>query len=436
MGRLTVGVDIGGTFTDLVCLDEENGQFTIHKVPSTPPTFVEGVMAVLRKAGLSPKDLKTFRHGSTIATNAIVERKGARTGVVTTKGFRDILEDARACRPEVFNLHWDPPPPLVPRYNRLGVKERVDYRGEVLEPLEENGIKAAGRVFRKRGIEAVAISFLNSFMNPSHELQARRILEEELPDAFISTSSEVFPEMLEFERTSTTVANAYLGPILDRYLSRLSDAMREWGYRGDILIVHSAGGVMTCDSARRIPARTCQSGPAAGVRAGAYIGALAGCPNAITFDMGGTSTDLSLVWRGEPLFRPQLDVEFNIPIRFPCVDVVSIGTGGGQHRLGGHRGDAEEWPSKRWGGARPRFLWPGWGGAYEYGCESRPRKVEPPELPRRGDGVGRREGDRGDPKEGGRALWDDGAPGRRRHPQGGRGEHAECHQAHLGRPGL
>ncbi|MBI2881836.1 MAG: hydantoinase/oxoprolinase family protein [Candidatus Tectomicrobia bacterium] len=329
MARYSVGIDIGGTFTDLVCLNEETGQITNFKVPSTPPTFIEGVLEALRRAVPNPEEMRTFRHGSTIATNAILERKGARTGLVTTEGFRDILEDARGERPEVFDLTWDPPPPLVPRYNRLTVPERIGYEGDVLVRLKEQALKRIARVFRKRGVESVAICFLNAFMNPAHERRAQAILSRLLPGAYICTSSDVFPEMREFERTSTTVVNAYLGPILDRYLGELEARSKAWGFQGDILIIHSGGGVISPNLARAIPARTCLSGPSGGVVGGAYIGSLAGHENLITFDMGGTSADLSLVWKGRPLYKPGFNVEFTIPIRFPCVDITSIGTGGG-----------------------------------------------------------------------------------------------------------
>ncbi len=329
MGGYDIGVDIGGTFSDIVCIPEDGGEIVVAKVPSTPPAFIDGVLNVLKKVNVDPRGLKHFLHGSTIATNAIIERKGARTGLITTEGFRDVLEAARAERPDMYDLRWDPPAPLVPRPNRLGVRERVDYEGAVLEGLDEAGVRRAAELFERRGIEAVAICFLNAFMNPVHEQRAMAIVRTILPEAYLCTSSEVFPEMREFERTSTTVVNAYLGPIVDHYLRDLQAHIKAWGYDGEVMIVHSGGGMMSTDSARALPARTCNSGPAAGVIGGAYIGALAGFPNVITFDMGGTSADLSLIYRGEPLMQPGSKVEFTIPVRFPCIDLVSIGAGGG-----------------------------------------------------------------------------------------------------------
>ena len=329
MRRYVVGVDIGGTFSDIVCLPHDGGDIITAKVPSTPPAFIDGVLNALKKAKVNPKDVQFFIHGSTIATNAIIERKGARTGLITTDGFRDVLEAARAERPDMYDLRWDPTPPLVSRPNRLGVRERVDYEGTLLEPLDEAGVRRAAELFEKRGIEAVAICFLNAFINPLNEQGAKDIVRTILPEAYVCTSSEVFPEIREFERTSTTVVNAYLGPILDRYLKELTAHVKQWGYDGDVMIVHSGGGMMSCDSARALPARTCNSGPAGGVIGGAYVGALAGFQNVITFDMGGTSADLSLVYRGQPLTQPGSKVEFTVPVRFPCIDLVSIGAGGG-----------------------------------------------------------------------------------------------------------
>lgn len=329
MSRYIVACDIGGTFSDMVALDTRTGRITNVKVPSTPPTFIEGVMQAFERAAVPPDAIVVFKHGSTIATNAILQRRGARTGLITTEGFRDVLEAGRSDRPDLFALGWDPNPPLVLRRNRLGVREKVDADGKEVTPLDEAGVEAAARAFAKRGIEAVAICFVNSFMNPEHERRARAIVEKALPGAYVTCSADILAEMREFERTSTATVNAYVGPILDRYLDGLTGAMRRWGYRGDILIIHSGGGVTTAEVARQTPARTCQSGPAGGVIGGALIGKAAGFPNVITFDIGGTSTDIALVDRGRPLTQNGWKVEFKIPIRFPTIDVISIGAGGG-----------------------------------------------------------------------------------------------------------
>lgn len=355
MRRLRIAVDIGGTFTDLVAYDEETRDLHTTKTPSTPPDFIDGVINGLEKAGIGPEEIVQFRHGSTIATNAIIERRGARTGLVTTRGMRDMLEAARANRPDLFNSNWDPSPPLVQRRNVLEATERVDYEGAVLTELNESEVREAARKFRARGVEAVAVSYLNSFMNPRHETATREILQEELgPDVFVCTSSETLPEIREFERTSTTAANAYLAPVVDRYLDRLVVRLREWGYEGEVGVTHSGGGLMSAASARRTPARICHSGPAGGVIGGIFTGQLAGYYNVITFDMGGTSADLSLAAGGRPRMASEWRVDWNIPILFPAIDLVAIGAGGGtiawvdaggSLRSGPHSAGAEPGPA-------------------------------------------------------------------------------------------
>jgi N-methylhydantoinase A len=330
MRKLRVAVDIGGTFTDLVAYDEGTHDVVAVKTPSTPPDFIQGVLDALEKAAIAPDEITAFKHGSTIATNAIIERKGAATGLLTTAGMRDVLGAGRANRPDLFNSNWDPSPVLVPRRNVLTVRERVDYEGTVLAPLEEDDVRQAARKFRKRGIGAVAISFLNSFMNSAHEQRAKAILLEELGhDAHVCTSAETLPEIREFERTSTTVANAYLMPVIETYLGRLETELRAWGYAGPLLVTHSGGGVITAQSARVVPARICHSGPAGGVVGGVLVGQSAGFENTITFDMGGTSADLALAERGRPTLSSEWRVDWNIPILFPAIDLVAIGAGGG-----------------------------------------------------------------------------------------------------------
>jgi N-methylhydantoinase A len=328
--KLRVAVDIGGTFTDLVAYDEDTHELTSVKTPSTPPGFIDGVMSALDKAGIEPGEVTGFKHGSTIATNAIIERRGARTGLVTTKGMRDVLGAGRANRPDLFNSNWDPSPPLVQRRNVLTVDERIDYEGNILQELDEAGVRDAARKLRKRGIESVAVAYLNAFMAPEHERRTKEILLEELDeDVRVCTSAEILPEIREFERTSTAAANAYLMPVIERYLDQLVRALRAWGYDGDVLVTHSGGGVMSAQAAGRVPARICHSGPAGGVVGGALVGKSAGIPSVITFDMGGTSADLSLVYEGRPSIASEWRVDWNIPILFPAIDLVAIGAGGG-----------------------------------------------------------------------------------------------------------
>jgi N-methylhydantoinase A len=331
MGReLQVTIDIGGTFTDLVAYDEATEEMLLAKAPSTPPLFIDGVMAALETAGISSSEVIHLRHGSTIATNAIIERRAAKAGLLTTRGMRDVLAAGRANRPDLFNSNWDPSPPLVQVRNVLEASERVDYEGNVLTPLSEDDVREAARKFRARGIEAVAISYLNSFMNPSHEIRTKQILEQELPDGvYVYASAETLPEIREFERTSTTVASAYLAPIINRYLDALESRLREWGYQGEIGVTHSGGGMVSARAARSVPARICQSGPAGGVIGGLVTGRASGYDDVITFDMGGTSADLSLVAAGKPTLVSEWRVDWNIPILFPAVDLVTIGAGGG-----------------------------------------------------------------------------------------------------------
>ena len=322
-----MAVDIGGTFTDLVAIDEQTGQSILSKRPSVPKDFVKGVDDVL--GVLNGAVVHSFRHGTTVGTNAIIERRGALTGLITTAGFRDVLLAARASRPDLYDSHWDPPPPLVARRNILTVSERIDYRGQVIAPLDEAGVREAARALRELGLRAIAVCFLNSFINPAHELAALAIVRDQCPQIFSCASSQVLPEIREFERTSTTVANAYLGPLLSNYLDQLTEDLRGHSFTGEVMVAHSGGGLMTSTSARRLPARICQSGPAAGVMGARAVTQKLGYKNAITLDMGGTSADISVIVDGRPVVRPEFNIEFNIPIIFPSIDLVTIGAGGG-----------------------------------------------------------------------------------------------------------
>ena len=236
-----------------------------------------------------------------------------------------MLHAARASRPTLYDSDWDPAPALVDRRDTMTVAQRTTYEGEVLEPLDEAGLRKVAARLRERGIEAVAVSFLHSYINDAHERRAQAILAHEMPGGYVCRSSDILPEIREFERTSTAVANAYLGPVLERYLASLLARLEAIGYAGPVLITHSGGGVMSIEAARRIPARICQSGPAAGVMAGAAIGRGARKPDVIVLDVGGTSADVSLSRRGRPLIRPEWNIEFNIVISFPSVDVTTIG---------------------------------------------------------------------------------------------------------------
>ena len=328
--RHRVAVDVGGTFTDLVAVDAD-GSFRFTKVPTTYPDYQRGVADAVRAGDVSFEDMEIFLHGLTIATNAVVARTGARTGLVGTKGFRDLIEIRRANRPRegMYDVSWEPSPPLVPRRDRLTVSERVDYLGNVLTPVDESEARAAGRAFRKRGIESIAVSFLNAFLNPENERAMGRILREECPDASITLSSELIPVIFEFERTSTAVVNAYLEPIVRRYMDQLSKEFRDKRYGGEILVMQSSGGVTTPEGAGRNAARTIMSGPAAGVIAAKALGQLAGVRNIISLDMGGTSADIATIFEGEIRTTEESKIDFGIPVVFPSIDLITIGAGGG-----------------------------------------------------------------------------------------------------------
>jgi len=329
--KWVVGTDIGGTFTDVIGVNMETGEQRIGKVPSTPPTYFDGVINGLVRAGIKGDEVLSFRHGATVSTNAILERKGVKTALITTEGFRDVLGGGRAERISAFELDWDPPEIIIPRRNVLCVRERVSPYGEILTPLSVADMKTAARKIKKRGIESVAIVFMDSFMNPIHEARAREILQAELPGIDITVSHEVLPQMLEFERTCTTVLNAYIAPILKNYLGGLSRRLKEdWNYAGPILVTTSGGGVIGMDEAVKFPARTFHSSPVSGaVGMAGYIGSLAGFENVIAFETGGTTNNVSMIYKGNPAITHEWKILWNVPCCLPSVDTVYIGAGGG-----------------------------------------------------------------------------------------------------------
>ena len=331
------------------------------KTASTPPDFIDGMLDGIAAVGARPSAIRLIKIGTTIATNTVIMRTGARTALVTTAGFTDVLHAARAARPTLYDSDWDPAPALVDRRDTMTVTQRTTYEGEELEPLDEAGLRAVAARLKARGIEAVAVSFLHSYINDAHERRAQQVLAEGMPGGYVCRSSDILPEIREFERTSTTVANAYLGPVLERYLASLLARLEAIGYAGPVLITHSGGGVMSVEAARRIPARICQSGPAAGVMAGAAIGRFADRPDVIVLDVGGTSADVSLSRRGRPLIRPEWNIEFNIVISFPSVDVTTIGAGGGSIARIDEGGVLKVGPESA--GARPGPACYGQGGA-------------------------------------------------------------------------
>ncbi|MBI2461206.1 MAG: hydantoinase/oxoprolinase family protein, partial [Candidatus Rokubacteria bacterium] len=331
---MRIGIDVGGTFTDLVLVDDRSGRIWMTKVPTTPKALADGVLAgiekVLALAGRPARALRYLVHGTTIGTNALIERKGARTGLLTTEGFRDVLEIGRIQRPKegLYDLFVDNPPPLVPRHLRREVRERVGSQGEVVTPLDEATARAAVETLKAEGVEAVAVSLLFSFLNPAHEQRVRELCRALLPETSLSLSSEVAPEFREYERTSTAVLNAYLQPVVERYLAQLLERLAAKYGEVDLRIMQANGGSITAEAARTAAVKTVNSGPAGGVMAGAWIGRLTGDRKLITVDMGGTSFDIGVIEGGIPTVTS--DGKFaGYPVKIPIIDIDTIGAGGG-----------------------------------------------------------------------------------------------------------
>ena len=324
----SVAVDVGGTFTDVCVLDDDSGDIRVAKVPSTSDPL-EGVLAGVEEAGIDLSDVRLFSHGTTVATNALITRNFPPAAMVTTRNFRDVIEIRRGTRDDLWDAYKDVAPPYIRRRDRFEVTERVDFSGEVVAELDEDDVREVARILKRREVETVAVCFINSFANPDHERRAAEILREELDGVSVTASSEVLPEIFEHERFSTTVANAVLSPLVGGYVKRLADELEERGYQGDLLLLHSGGGVMTPKTVEKLAVRLAASGIAAGAIASRHIAALCGHENAIGLDMGGTSTDISLVYEGEPKVTKEWSVEYGYPIRFPSIEVLTIGAGGG-----------------------------------------------------------------------------------------------------------
>jgi N-methylhydantoinase A len=329
-----VGIDVGGTFTDVVLVDEKKGMFQYAKTPTTHYDLALGVIngldEILKISGRSVKEIDYLIHGTTIGTNAIIEGKGARAGLITTKGFEDVLEIRRVARPKeaAFDFEVDNPPPLIPRYLRKGVIERIDSKGRVHTPVDENSVREAVAFLKREKVEAIVISLLFSFLNPKHEQRAAEICREIYPEALVSLSSEICPEFREYERTCTTVMNGYLGPVIKRYMDNLMNRLNQ-KYGGiRIHIMQSNGGSMTAEVARDHSAHLINSGPAGGAIATAFISKLTGHEYAIGADMGGTTFDISIIDGGMPRTTTWGGVG-EYPIKLPMVDMKTIGAGGG-----------------------------------------------------------------------------------------------------------
>jgi N-methylhydantoinase A len=327
-----VGVDVGGTFTDLYAYNDEARAYHVFKLASTPDrphrAIIEGFQALCAEAGIPIEAVRRLEHGTTVATNALIQKRGAEVALITTRGFRDLLEIQRQVRPHMYSFQRDYPTPLVPRERRFEVTERVMADGAVLRPLDEADVDAVAEAIARSGAEACAVCFLFAFLTPDHERRVRERLAARLPDLFVSLSCEVQPEFREYERLSTTVLNAYLQPVVTRYLDGLERELATVAPGAALGINSSRGGLMSAERARRFPIRTALSGPAAGVMGAIHVAKLAGRPNLITLDMGGTSADVCLIrdyQAGTAFSRTVAD----FPVRLPMVDIDTIGAGGG-----------------------------------------------------------------------------------------------------------
>ncbi|MDB5365503.1 MAG: methylhydantoinase [Rhodospirillales bacterium] len=333
-----IGVDVGGTFTDVVLTNTADDSVRIHKVPSTPhdPSIavMRGVLEICQREAVPPHEIEIVFHGTTVATNAVIENKGCRTGLITTEGFRDVVYIGRHQRPHHYSIKQDIPwqaRPLVKRRHIKTVPERlVPPRGEVLKPLDEAAVRAAAAELKAEGVQAVAICFLFSYLNPEHERRAKAIVQEVCPDIFVTTSSETAPVFREFERFTTTLMNAYIGPLVRDYVASLDTALKQAGMRAELRIMSSNGGMATASMIATLPASTLMSGLAAGILGGAWVGALTGRRNVICLDIGGTSADIGVVRDGQLAEASARDTMVSgYPVVIPMIDLHTIGAGGG-----------------------------------------------------------------------------------------------------------
>jgi N-methylhydantoinase A len=329
MKNIRVAVDVGGTFTDVVIMDETTGAIRIEKTSSTPDDPMAAILNGIEQGGIDLSKVSMFSHGTTVVTNALIQRNLPRTAMICTEGFRDVVEIRRANKEDLWDTYKDVAKPYVARRDRLVVRECVDANGAVLEALDEVEALRVANVLKKREVASVAICFMNSYTNGANEERMREIMQSVMPDIPISISSQVLPEIFEHERFSTTMANAAVSPVVVDYVERLEGKLADGGYERDLLLLHTGGGVMTPASVKDFAARLAGSGIAAGAIASRFIGNLCGFDNSIGFDMGGTSTDVSLVYEGKSRITKDWYIEYGYPIRFPSIEVLTIGAGGG-----------------------------------------------------------------------------------------------------------
>ncbi|HVA14656.1 MAG TPA: hydantoinase/oxoprolinase family protein, partial [Stellaceae bacterium] len=327
-----IAVDIGGTFTDLVAFDHESGRVVYTKSPTTYGNFVDGIIECLAKTKLSPAEARLVNHGTTLVINAIIQRQGSRAALITTKGFRDVLEIARGNRPDPFDLHYQRDEPLIPRERRLEVTERIGTGGEVVAALDESELRRLADRLAAEKIEAVAVSFMNAYANSAHEERAAAVLRDLLPGVYVTHGTDLYRGWYEYERTATVAANAYIGPQVSGYIKQLDGDLRGKGFVGTLLMMGSNGGVLSAERACRQPIALVESGPIGGcIGAAAYAEAL-GFANLISFDMGGTTAKCALVEDG----RFSIDQTYyaggsvrGFPIKSPVIDIIEVGSGGG-----------------------------------------------------------------------------------------------------------
>ena len=337
-----LGVDIGGTFTDFALVDDQTGALAVHKQLTTPADpsqcVLAGLAALLERTGTEIAELTTIAHGTTLVTNAVIERKGAATGMLVTEGFRDVLDIAMERRYDLFDLRLHFAEPVVPRRLRLEIPERVMFDGAIGVPIDEASVgRAVTRLVEEHGIEALAVCFLHSYADPGHEERAREIANTLYPDLRVTTSNEVLPFMREYERWTTTTINAYVQPLTDRYLDHLESGLAEMGFQGRLLVMTSSGGMATPPLARRFPVRLVESGPAAGALMAAFLGRQVGAPDLLSFDMGGTTAKGALIRDNRALRRYEFEIArehgfkqgSGLPLRIPVIDMIEIGAGGG-----------------------------------------------------------------------------------------------------------
>ncbi|MEC7538962.1 MAG: hydantoinase/oxoprolinase family protein [Pseudomonadota bacterium] len=339
--RIRVGVDVGGTFTDFVLVDEKRDLIFTGKRLTTPEdpglAITDGLERLVSESGTSVPELDAVVHGTTLVANTIIERKGAKVGLITTKGFRDSLEMGREIRYDLYDLFFEKPEPLAPRFLRQPVDERIDAKGNVLRPLDENTLGAAAEKLVAEGVEAIAICFMHAYANDAHERQAKEILDAKYPDMPITTSTEVAPEIREYERANTACANAYVLPLMQRYLGDLSQKLSDQGLKQPLYLMQSGGGIASVTRGQAAPIHLIESGPAAGATAGAFYGRLTGTEQVISFDMGGTTAKMCLIEEYEPEHAHEFEAGrvrrfkkgSGLPLKVPVIDLIEIGAGGG-----------------------------------------------------------------------------------------------------------